>query len=212
MIIGLSQDPVAFRTETGGLPPDKPIAEANSVFLYRLLSGGYTTIRVTAFDVRLDRKSEGSTRIPIDDTVRVVIDKQWFWRRLVVHVAAHRTAAIGGLGRRPARAIEESVTHARNDLAAAREQAERVGPRLVERAEEAIRAFDRRTGSRHRDRRGHHLGPRRRRRRKDRRHHGQGGPPGSESGRKARRDLGPCVQQGCSETGSRSARQCGPTF
>ncbi len=129
-------------TETGELGPDKPIAEANSVFLYRLLSGGYTTIRVTAFDVRLDRKSEGSTRIPIDDTVRVVIDKQWFWRRLVVHVAAHRTAAIGGLGRRPAAAIEESVTHARNDLAAAREQAERVGPRLVERAEEAIRAFD----------------------------------------------------------------------
>ena len=34
------------------------------------------------------------------------------------------------------------MTHSRNDLAAAREQAERVGPRLVERAEGAIRAFD----------------------------------------------------------------------
>ena len=95
MIIGLSQDPVAFRTETGGLPPD-----VRRRGLPTASPGGYTTIRVTAFDVRLDRKSEGSTRT-IDDTVRVVIDKQWFWRRLVVHVAAHRTAAIGGLGRRP---------------------------------------------------------------------------------------------------------------
>ncbi len=127
---------------TGELRPDEPIAEAHSVSVYRLFSRGYTVVRCTAFDLRFEGKPAKSQCIRIDDSVRIVNERRWFWRRLIVHGDDHRTVTIGGLGRRPAAEIEEAVAKSRTELAVARKQAIKLQPLLLRTAEQANRLFD----------------------------------------------------------------------
>lgn len=127
---------------TGKLQPDQAIAEAHSVSVYRLLSRGYTVVRCTPFDLRLEGRPVKSQCIRIDDSIRIVNERRWFWRRLIVHGNNHRTVTIGGLGRRPAAEIEEAVARSRTELAAAREQALKLQPLLLRTAEQANGLFD----------------------------------------------------------------------
>ena len=126
-------------------PPelDRITARARSAGLYRQFVLGYTEVHCTHLHLCLSDKRPPRLELVIDETMpRIELKRGWFWCRLTVHTAPGRSIRIGGLGRQRAEAIDQAVAAARGDAAAARRKAEKIGPRLVQLAKEAIRAFD----------------------------------------------------------------------
>ena len=133
-------------TVTGEFRPhelDRITVRARSAGLYRRFVLGYTEVHCTPLHLCLSGKRPPRLELAIDETMpRIELKRGWFWCRLTVHTAPGRSIRIGGLGRQRAEAIDQAVAAARGDAAAARRKAEKVGPRLIELAEEAIRIFD----------------------------------------------------------------------
>ena len=133
-------------TVTGELQPhelDRITVRARSAGLYRQFVLGYTEVHCTALRLCLSGKRPPRLELVIDETMpRIELKRGWLWCRLTVHMAPGRSVRIGGLGRQRAEAIDQAVEAARDDAAAARRKAEEIGPRLIQLAEEAIRAFD----------------------------------------------------------------------
>lgn len=123
--------------------PDRITAQARSAGLHRWFVLGYTEVHCTPLHLRVSGKRPPPLDLAIAETTpRIALKRGWLWCRLTVHTAGGRSVHIGGLGRQQAQAIGQALEAARSAAAAARREAEKVGPRLIELAEEAIRTFD----------------------------------------------------------------------
>lgn len=122
---------------------DRTTARAQSARFCRWFALGYTEVHCTPLHLCLSGKRPPRLELDIDETTpRIELKKGWFWWRLLVHRGHGRSVRIGGLDQQGAEAIDQALAVARVDLAAARRKAEKVGPRLMDLAEEAVRTFD----------------------------------------------------------------------
>ena len=133
-------------TATGEFRPDdldRITARARSGRIYRWVVLGYTELRCTPLHLCMSGKRPPTLELAIDeDMPRLELERGWFWCRLTVHTAVGRSIRVGGLGRQAAETIDKALEAARGAAAAARREAEKVGPRLIELAEEVIGTFD----------------------------------------------------------------------